>query len=60
MEQEIERLQTPRKPAEEILLIEKKPISLQGIESWCIDSEGNIVLTDSCESEVPSNPINYP
>jgi hypothetical protein len=63
LEQEIERLQVQEMPSEELLQIEEteikggKAISLQEVKTWCVNSEGNVVLKCSFKLQVrPQKP----
>lgn len=67
LEEEVQWLQTQEMPSKEIVQLkiapigERKIISLQEqIQGWCLNSEGNLILTDSYQSDIiteKDNPI---
>ncbi len=57
LEEEIERLQIQGMPSDELLQIKESVMSPKEVQAWCVDSEGNILLTGSSEPQVmPQKP----
>lgn len=57
LEEEIERLQIQGMPSDELLQIKESVMSPQEVQTWCVDSEGNILLRGSSEPQViPQKP----
>lgn len=57
LEDEIKRLEMQRMPSnDDLLQIKKAVMSPQGVQGWCVDSEGNLILMGDSEAQVINQP----
>lgn len=56
LEDEIEKLEMQGMPSDELLQIKKSVMSPQEVQAWCVDSEGNLILTGDSEAQVINQP----